>query len=85
MSALAAEVMRTTLVIDDDVLRVAKQLAGREHKSVGEVVSALARRGLASATGVAQAERNGIPLLPTRKKSVPVTLEWVTRLLEASP
>lgn len=38
--------MRTTLAIDDDVLAAARHLAEREHKSVGDVISALARQGL---------------------------------------
>lgn len=38
--------MRTTLTIDDDVLVVAKAMAQRQHKSVGEVISALARHAL---------------------------------------
>ena len=35
------------LAIDDDVLAAAKHLAEREHKNVGEVLSFLARQGLA--------------------------------------
>ena len=38
--------MRTTLDIDDDALRAAKDLAKREKKSVGLVISELARRAL---------------------------------------
>jgi len=38
--------MRTTLSIDDDVLYAAKSLARREGRSVGEVLSALARTAL---------------------------------------
>jgi hypothetical protein len=38
--------MRTTLAIDDDVLAAAKHLADRHSKTVGEVISALARQGL---------------------------------------
>jgi hypothetical protein len=38
--------MRTTLVIDDDVLSAAKEMAAIEKKSVGEVNSSLARRAL---------------------------------------
>jgi len=38
--------MRTTLDIDDDVLRAAKELARREKKTAGAVVSELARRAL---------------------------------------
>jgi len=38
--------MRTTLDIDDDVLLAAKEHAARDHKSLGAVVSALAREAL---------------------------------------
>ena len=38
--------MRTTLDIDDDVLSAAKERARRERKSIGEVVSELARAAL---------------------------------------
>jgi hypothetical protein len=38
--------MRTTLRIDEDVLRAARSLARAEGRSVGEMVSELARRGL---------------------------------------
>ena len=49
--------MRTTLSIEDDVLYAAKSLARREGRSLGEVISDLARRALqtpapdAAATG----------------------------------
>ncbi|MCX7203806.1 MAG: CopG family transcriptional regulator [Burkholderiales bacterium] len=72
--------MRTTLAIDDDVLSAAKQLAQREHKTVGEVISSLARQSLARSHRSSRAERNGIPLLPTRKASSPITLELVNQL-----
>ncbi|WP_246718139.1 CopG family transcriptional regulator [Rhizobium laguerreae] len=38
--------MRTTLAIDDDVLIAAKAMATQQHRSVGEVISELARRSL---------------------------------------
>ncbi|MBI3150410.1 MAG: antitoxin [Betaproteobacteria bacterium] len=38
--------MRTTLDIDDDVLALAKELARRERKSAGQVISELAKRAL---------------------------------------
>ena len=38
--------MRTTLKIDEDVLKAARKMAGDESVSVGRVVSRLARRGL---------------------------------------
>jgi len=67
--------MRITLTIGDDVLAAAKSLAVREHKTVGEVISDLARQALRhEATG---AVRNGIPLLPQRKDARLVTPELV--------
>jgi hypothetical protein len=40
--------MRTTLDIADDVLQAARERARREHKTVGEILSELARRALTS-------------------------------------
>lgn len=77
--------MRTTLAIDDDVLSAAKHLAERDRKSVGEVISALARQGLAKGTRAARAERNGVPLLPSRREAVPVTPELVNQLRDELP
>jgi len=77
--------MRTTLAIDDDILAAAKHLAERESKSIGEVISALARQGLSRGTRSNKAERNGIPLLPSRKAAVPVTLELVNLLRDEQP
>jgi len=37
--------MRTTLDIDDDVLQAAKELAQRDKKTTGEMLSELARKG----------------------------------------
>jgi len=77
--------MRTTLAIDADILAAAKHLAERESKSIGEVISALARQGLSRGTRSNKAERNGIPLLPSRKAAVPVTLELVNLLRDEQP
>ena len=38
--------MRTTLDLDDDVLHSAKEIARRENKTAGQVLSELARRAL---------------------------------------
>jgi hypothetical protein len=43
--------MRTTLDIADDVLLAAKELARREKRTAGEVISELARKGLKAAQG----------------------------------
>jgi len=71
--------MRTTLAIDDDVLVAAKGLAVREHRTLGEVISGLARQALRPSAPHA-ATRNGVPLLPVRPDAVPVTPELVNQL-----
>lgn len=62
--------MRTTLDIDPDVLETAKEIARKEKKTAGAVISYLARRGF---YGMEQSAaepprpyqaRNGVPLLP---------------------
>jgi len=77
--------MRTTLSIDDDILATARQLAKRDRKTVGEVVSALARQGLAQATPAARVERNGVLLLPTHRVATTVTPELVNQLRDERP
>lgn len=52
--------MRTTLDIDDDVLLAAKDLARREKKSVGQIISELARKGLAGTRAATTREPNAI-------------------------
>jgi hypothetical protein len=76
--------MRTTLSIEDDVLAAAKELAAREGKTVGEVISELARKAL-SPKRPNRRTRNGVPLLPVRPGSTPVTLELVNRLRDELP
>jgi len=76
--------MRTTLSIDDDVLAAAKSLASLQHKSVGQVISALTRQALQPTTPSAHT-RNGIPLLPLRAGATPVTPELVNQLRDELP
>ncbi len=49
--------MRTTLDIDDDVMQAARERARRERKTLGEVVSELARRGLSPSVDAADGVR----------------------------
>ena len=76
--------MRTTLVIDDDVLSAAKEMAATEKKSVGEVISSLARRALLPHESKAKT-RNGVPLLKLRKGAARITSELVHQLREELP
>lgn len=74
--------MRTTLSLDDDVLNAARVLARQQHSSVGQVISELARRGLAArqTTEPVPACRSGLPVLPRLPDGVPVDLELVNQL-----
>ena len=76
--------MRTTLTIDDDVLAAARGLAARQNKSLGEVISALSRQALRP-PNVRRRVRNGVPLLPVRAGTAPVTPELVSRLRDELP
>jgi hypothetical protein len=75
--------MRTTLAIDDDVLAAAKALASQRNRSVGEIISELARNSLRRPEG--GGERNGISLLPSKQNKVLVTLEIVNSLRDELP
>ena len=77
--------MRTTLAIDDDILTAARHLAERERRSLGDVISSLARQALARSGAEARTERNGIPLLPSKTTATPVTLELVNQLRDEQP
>jgi len=76
--------MRTTLVIDDDVLSAAREIAVMENRSVGEVISSLARRTLLAADTKVKS-RNGVPVLKVRKGARRVISELVHRLREELP
>ena len=73
--------MQTTLAIDDDILAEAGKLATLEQKTVGEVISDLARKALRPAkTEVTY--RNGVPLLPITPNSRPITQEMARHFIE---
>ncbi len=72
--------MRTTLAIDDDILDVARSLSEAEGRSLGEVISELARRGLAPRT--ASASDDGFPVFSVSPGAKPITLAMVQRALE---
>lgn len=66
--------MRTTLTIDDDVLAAVKERAQRERRTVGQVLSDLARQALiarpASVDAGSAEEFYGFTPLPHRGKTV---------------
>jgi 3-oxoacyl-ACP reductase-like protein len=83
--------MRTTLDLDDDVLLAARAHAAREKRSLGAVISELARESLqrpsapagrARGAGGARGALGGrFAVLPARKEVV--TVEHVRRLMDA--
>lgn len=84
MRSLGFTCVRTTLAIDDDVLAAAKGLAQRQNKTIGEVISGLARQALRPAAAK-RSIRNGVPLLPGRAAAPPVSSSLVNELRDESP
>ena len=76
--------MRTTLSIDDDVLMAAKHMAEAQRRTLGEVISDLARQAL-TPKAAAPKMRNGVLLIPRSAGSPPVTPEIIRRLDEETP
>lgn len=73
--------MRTTLDIADDVLQAAKERARREGKTAGEVISALARSALLTASPQVAAEPEGrYGFRPFPQRGTVVTNEIIDRL-----
>jgi hypothetical protein len=71
--------VRTTLDIDDDVLQAARELAENRRKTIGQVLSDLARHALEPSSR--RKLRNGVPLLARRRRGSPKpTMELVNRL-----
>ena len=73
--------MRTTLDIDDDVLRAAKERARREQKTAGAVVSELLRQALTSEPPSAVREPDAVyGFRPFAKRGGLVTNELIDTL-----
>lgn len=76
--------MRTTLSIDADVLAAAKALAVAQHRSIGNVLSSLARQALRRDVPINNM-RNGVPLLKPGAEAAIVTPELVSQLRDELP
>jgi hypothetical protein len=70
--------MRTTLNLDEDVVAAARELAAAEGRSLGWVVSELARRGLTPARVEVV---DGLPVIHVPAGMPPITPEMVRRAL----
>jgi hypothetical protein len=75
--------MRTTLDIEDDVLYAVKDLARRQSKTVGAVLSGLARRALTQAPESATREPASFyGFRPLPRRGGVISNELVNRLRE---
>jgi hypothetical protein len=71
--------VRTTLDIDEDVVAAARELATAERRSLGSVISELARRGLTPAKVDAD---DGLPVIRVPAGTPPITPAMVRRALD---
>jgi len=75
--------MRTTLNIDDELLEIAKSFAAHRKKSVGEVISDLAKRGLNAPIGTRRDPVTGLLVFDTPPDAPTITLDDVQRAQDA--
>lgn len=73
--------MRTTLDLDDDVLEAARSLARAQGRSVGAVLSDLARKGLSPAVRGEEGP-GGFPTLVPAAGTPALTIEAVRTALD---
>lgn len=71
--------VRTTLEIDDDVVQAAREIAADGRRSLGSVISELARRGLTPARLEADGD---LPVVRVPADAPPITPQMVRRALD---
>ncbi|MGD2122626.1 MAG: ribbon-helix-helix protein, CopG family [Gemmatimonadota bacterium] len=67
--------MRTTINLDEDVLRAVRSLAREQGKSLGAIVSALVRKALRAQEDPSYS--GDFPVFKVRKDAPPITPEMV--------
>ncbi len=72
--------MRTTITLDDDVARAARELARTTGKRLGKVLSELARRGLKTQAGFAA--KGGFPTFKVSPDAEVIPADRARTLLE---
>ncbi len=75
--------MRTTIDLEEDVLRAAKEIARQRGTTVGRVLSALARQALTRKAPLSK--KHGLPLFPVQPDAGVVTLELINHLRDETP
>ena len=74
---------RTTLLLEDDAMKVAKAHAARHHLSLGEAVSELIRK--ATDHPVVTEDRNGLRVLRLTRRSPKISASLVDHLRDDLP
>jgi hypothetical protein len=69
--------MRTTLDLDPDVLEAARRLAAADSKSIGQIISELARRSLEVRMHTRRVQ--GVPVFAVPPDARPFSLEDIKR------
>jgi len=72
--------MRTTVTLDDDIARAAKELARTTGRRLGKVLSDLARRGLKSEAG--GATKSGFPTFKVSPDAKVIPADRARALME---
>jgi hypothetical protein len=72
--------MRTTLQIEDDVLTAARSMARLQRKSLGQVITELARKGLRPAH--VASHKDGFPVFDVDVDAQAITQEMVSQALD---
>jgi hypothetical protein len=70
--------MRTTLELDDDVLEIARDLAGQRRTTMGQIISDMVRTALEP--GDAPKTRNGVPLFKPKPGARKPSLQLINEL-----
>jgi hypothetical protein len=68
--------------LDDDVERAARALARAQGRSIGKVISDLARASLAPQSSLVGEEADGFPVFAVSRDAVPITPDMVADALD---
>jgi hypothetical protein len=75
--------LRTTIDLEEDVLRAAKEIARQRGSTIGRVLSDLARQALTRKSPISK--KHGLPLFPVQSNAGVVTLELINHLRDETP
>lgn len=74
--------MRTTLDLDDDILGASREIARRQHKTAGKVISELVRKALSAPAAPPGETAEFLGFHPFPARGVVVTNEVIDSLRE---